>query len=768
VSDRADGMRQGALAGVRVLEAGTGVSAPLCTRVLRALGADVTRLMPSDGSRSAEPVTAFDAWLHVGKRSLSLSPDDADGVLARAAAGADLLVTNLSPTEQRAWGITPARLGTLSTDLVVLALSPCGTTGPWAHAPAPAINVSAIGGMSVILGEPGRPPLSFPFELPAMQAALHGAAAALTALFARRRSGHGQLVDVAEADVMAFLAGGMSLFILGSGGRWERRGFERHGGIYPSGFYPCQDGFVFLATQSRAQWKAFLRLMGNPEWAEADPVLQDGVAIGWQRADEVDLHFIPWLAERTRAELVEIAAREPDIVLGPINDVSDVLASTHLDQREFWEDVQMGGRTVRMPGFGCALSGTAVRAGAPPPPARAATSARPLAGHRIVEFGWNWAGPLVGQMLADMGAEVIKVETKSRLDFMRHWPHARAFFHNANRGKLSVSVNVKHPEGRDLVRRLVAHADAVFDNFSAGVMERNGFGWEALRAIKPDVIAMSMAMAGQTGPLRHLRGFATMATGFAGLESAIGYPATGPTGLPAIGIGDANAAIQGVIALLAALWHRDRTGEGRFIDLSQIEAATLLMADPIADYQTTGRIAGPHANHHDRMAPHGTYPVAGDDRWIAIAVTNDAEWNALVQTMEAPAWARDEALAHATERLRRRDELDTHLAGWTRGFERDSLVERLRSAGVAAAPVLEIDELNAWPHFVARNLYRDVPSFEGGTAPAYSTPWHLTATPGGIDRPSPKLGEHNDYVFGELLGLSEADRAALTEQEVIG
>jgi crotonobetainyl-CoA:carnitine CoA-transferase CaiB-like acyl-CoA transferase len=371
-------------------------------------------------------------------------------------------------------------------------------------------------------------------------------------------------------------------------------------------------------------------------------------------------------------------------------------------------------------------------------------------------------------MLADFGMEVIKVETASRVDFMRHWRHARPFFHNANRGKLSVSVNVKRPEGRELVRRLVRTADVVWDNFSAGVMARNGLGYEALRDVRPDLIVMSMAMAGQTGPLRHLRGFATTATGFAGVEAIVGYPHSGPTGLPSIGIGDANAAIQGVVAVLAALWHREQSGEGQFIDLSQIEAATTLMAAPIAEHQLSGRLRGPQANTHDRLAPHGIYPARGTERWLAIAVAGDEEWRTLVRLMGAPDWARDPALAVGAERLRRRDTIDAHLAAWTATMDRDALVDRLRDAGLAAAPVLEIDELHAWPHFVARGLFQEVESFDGGPGRVYATPWRLEDTPGGVDRPSPRCGEHDAYVFESLLGLSAAERAALAGCEVIG
>jgi crotonobetainyl-CoA:carnitine CoA-transferase CaiB-like acyl-CoA transferase len=778
------------------------VSAPWCTRILAALGAEVVKVEPLDGdparrwgSPAAEPGGtghgALFAWLNAGKRSVRLAGDPtSDGHLVeRLTAGADVVVTNLLPAEQASWGFTGSRLATAAPGLVTLSLSAYGSWGPWAHGAAESINVCAVGGVSIVLGEPGRVPLSFPFDLPAMQAGLHGAAAILSALLTRRRTGRGQRIEVAEADVMAFLAGGMSLFILGGGGKWSRRGLERHGGIYPSGFYPCKDGFIFLATQSRAQWTALLRLMGDPAWASADPALRDGVAIGWQRADEVDLHFIPWLAERTRAELVELAGRDPDIVLGPINDVSDVLAAPHLRARDFWDEIEAGERSIRMPGFGYTMTATPPRSGpaprlgadtasptfvtppsppAPPASVDAAIPRRSLAGYRAIEFGWNWAGPLVGQMLADMGVEVIKIESQSRQDFMRHWPHARAFFHNANRGKLSVSVDVKRPEGRELVRRLVRTADVVYDNFSAGVMTRNGLGYDSLRAVRPDVIVMSMGMAGQTGPLRHLRGFATTATGFAGLEATIGYPDVGSTGLPVIGLGDANAAIQGVVALLAALWHREQTGEGQFIDLSQIEAATTLMAAPIAEQQLTGRVRGPRANAHDRLAPHGIYPALGTERWVALAIRSDAEWNALVRAMGAPDWARDESLARSAERVQRRDEIDACLARWTATIERDALVALLRNAGLAAAPVLEIDEMNAWPHFVARGLWRDVDSFEGVPGRSYATPWHLDATPGGIDRPSPRLGEHEEYVFGSLLGLSAAERTALRNREVIG
>ena len=795
-----------ALAGLRVLECGQGLSAPFCTRLLAELGAEVLKVEPCggdparawgpfpDAAPSVEGSATFRAW-NGGKHSIELSGERAADARRIAALGADadVLVTNLLPRERAQWGLDLDVLERANPGLVTVLLSPYGETGPLAGERAAQINVCAAGGISVILGEPGRTPLSLPFGVPAQQAAMHGAAAALAALFARRRSGRGQRIDIAETDVLAFYAGGMSLFILGSGGKWKRRGFERHGGIYPSGFYPCKDGFIFLATQTRAQWKGFLRLMGDPEWAQADPALQDGVAIGWQRADEVDVHFIPWLAQHTRRELMEMAARA-DLVLGPINEAADILAEPHLEARGFWVEEQVGGRRVRLPGMGYRLSRTPWRRGSVPRlgdhdgagfashtgdpvtaereravavPRGRRPSRGPLAGLRAIELGFNWAGPLVGQILADMGMEVIKVESAGRLDFMRHWPHARAFFHNANRGKLSVSLDLKTATARDLLRQLAARSDLVFDNFAAGVMSRLGLGYEDLRSVNRDLVVLSMAMAGQEGPLKHLRGFATIATGFAGLEASVGYRDIGSTGFPAIGLGDANAAIQGVLAALAALWHRERGGEGQRIDLSQIEAATALAAELLAEAQLDDVTPHARANEHPRIAPHGIYPAAGDDRWIALAVLDDAGWQALVELLDEPDWAADPALAVASGRRARSEEIDRRLADWTRSQDRDVLVTRLCAHGLAATPVLEIEELASWGPLGARGVATQVESFEEGSGTVYNTPWHLTDSPRAIAGPSPRVGQHNGYVLGEILGLSDAEIASLERAGVL-
>ncbi len=784
-----------ALADLRVVEWSHGdLATRLAARLLGDFGAEVIQLNSHVTSPSDPVQAAMACFADAGKSRRSTASPRAPSVLAAA----DVLFE----CAEKPLPLRLERAARENAGLVRVSLSPLGTFGSLSGWHADQLQVCALSGISIALGEPGRPPLHFPFSIPALQASFHAASAALVAIEARERSGRGQVVEISATDILAFYAAGMNLFIAGSGGRWARRGFDRHGPIYPSGFYPCGDGYVFMATQSRKQWEGFLELMGDPDWGSEDPALRDGVAIGWKRAEEVDVHFIPWLTQFSRRELVQKARESGVLILGPINSVHETLEEPHLAERGFWTEVETAGRRIRFPGAGYRLSRTPLAIGprpggeaasgeassaGPMRPDRSRTSAssigepgdrdpradRPassaLSGLRIVEFGWNWAGPLVGQILADFGAEVIKIETSRRLDFMRHWGHARAFFQNANRNKRSITVDIAKPEGVRLVRELARQSDVFFDNFAAGVLARHGLGESDLLQVKPDLVVLSMAMAGQSGPLSHLRGFATIATGFAGIESAIGYPDCGPTGLPQIGLGDLNAAIQAVLAILVALRHRKRAGEGQFIDLSQIEAATALTGDPLIRYQLTGQVAEPCGNAHPEMAPHGTYPTSGKDRWVAIAVRDDREWQALVSAMGSPDWSRAEVLVRRAGRLARREEIDRRVAEWTSTQDRDPLAEKLQAAGVPAAPVLELAEMLGHPHFAERRLETRVPGEaapEGGWR-IYNTPWHFTSTPGEVRAPAPALGADNAYVFGELLGLSEDEIQRRKDEGVI-
>jgi benzylsuccinate CoA-transferase BbsF subunit len=351
---------------------------------------------------------------------------------------------------------------------------------------------------------------------------------------------------------------------------------------------------------------------------------------------------------------------------------------------------------------------------------------------------------------------------------MRFLDYTSWFFCHNNRSKMSATFNLGKPEGSQLVRRLARKADMVMDNFAAGVMAKNGLAYEDLRKENPGIIAISMSMAGQEGPLRGMRGFASIATGYAGLELMVGYPEVDTsTGLLPFGIGDTNMAIQAVVGALAALHHRERTGEGQFVDVSQIDSSVATLGEPLLDFQLSGKIAGPQGNRHTRFFPHGIFAASGDEQWLALAVRNEREWEALCGMIGRDDWGADAAFGDAAKRRARAEEIDAAVSSWCKAQERNAAAEALAAAGVPAAPLLDLEERNEHAHFEARGLTWEH-DFEGfDPCRIYATPWLLSATPAGLVRPTPKLGENNDYVFRELLELGDDEIERLREEGVL-
>jgi crotonobetainyl-CoA:carnitine CoA-transferase CaiB-like acyl-CoA transferase len=786
-----------ALEDLRVVEVGSHVSAPWCARLFADLGADVIKLEgpggdPSralgpfpDGRRDPEQSGTFH-YLNAGKRGVVADLDDPEQreFLHDLLAGADVLVENTEPAAYARWGLDAEVLLERHPHLVAVSISPYGRSGPLAEWPGSDLTAQATSSLPLALGMPDREPLRIPFDQADYQAALHAFSAALSALYERRTSGRGQGVDVSTAQVMAYCVGGMHLVGAKGGAKWGQRSTSMKGSMYPTGFFACKDGFVCIASQTPKQWEAFLALMDNPKWAKEGQA-GNAVYLGLVDSKPADKHFRTWLMEYTREELLQMAVAE-NIVMGVAQTVDEVLASEQLAFRELWSELTLGDRPVRVPKPGYAMSVTPTRIaargpaldadgatlrGALPAPIRlerGPRSARPLEGVRVLDFGWNWAGPMAGQLLADMGAEVIRVETSKRQDLMRFLDYTSFFFCHNNRNKMSATFNVAKAEGAELVRRLARKADIVMDNFAAGVMARNGLSYEDLRAENPGIVVVSMSMAGQQGPLSAMRGFASIATGYSGLELMVGYPEIDTsTGLLPFGLGDTSMAIQAVAGALAALHHRERTGAGQFVDVSQIDSATAALGEPLIDFQLSGRITGPQGNGHTFHCPHGVFAASGEEQWLAVAVRDAREWRALCRVIGRDAWAGDASFDGPEKRRARAKEIDSAIAGWVRGRDRDGAAAELAGAGVPAAPLLDLEERNAHPHFQARGLVLEH-EFEGfDPCRIYATPWLLSATPAALVRKTPKLGEDNDYVFRELLGLGAEEIERLTEEGVL-
>ncbi|MCC7273607.1 MAG: CoA transferase [Alphaproteobacteria bacterium] len=401
----------------------------------------------------------------------------------------------------------------------------------------------------------------------------------------------------------------------------------------------------------------------------------------------------------------------------------------------------------------------------------------PLAGIRVLDLGWVWSGPLVATILGEFGAEVIKVEHGKRLDStrMRGRPlrdgkpvegpsiELSPMFHQTNHGKRSITLNLKDERACDLLRRLVAISDVVVENLSPGALDRAGLGYDRLKACNPRIVMASMSAAGQFGPLADMRAYAPVMSSFVGLETLIGYPGAGPEGAMNVGLGDPNAATHALAAVLYALDRREVTGEGMYIDLSQIECLAMTMVQPFLEAAFSGRQPAVPGNRRADAAPHGFFPCAGTDRWVSIAVLTDADWS----TLAAMAAIDEPRFATLAGRKAHEDDLEAALAGWTRGQDRDTLAARLRRAGIAASPVLGLEEQWEDAHLASRGVRVPVAHPLYGDELLYTAPWRMSETPPRIACSSPILGADNAAVLSGRLGLSEAEMRELRDADVI-
>jgi benzylsuccinate CoA-transferase BbsF subunit len=371
---------------------------------------------------------------------------------------------------------------------------------------------------------------------------------------------------------------------------------------------------------------------------------------------------------------------------------------------------------------------------------------------------------------------VIKVESRSPLDFMRQGrplvgtakdPEQNPVFQNVNRGKLSLCINLQKPGAADVMKDLVRNSDVVIDNFAPGVMDKFGLGWEQLAAVRPDLVMCSMSAAGQHGPLRGIRTYAVMIGALSGLNSMVGYTGDRVIAVQSPPYADPNAGIHAAFGILAALWRRERTGEGAYIDLSQWEAAVNMMGAHVMDYVRNRRVPGTCGTQQEAYSPSGHYPVAGEDKWISITIANDDAWHRLAEALGHPAWTSEKRFATGAQRLANRNALDALLADTTREADGGRLSETLRRAGIPSFPLLDIPDIAGHRYFKERELFEAVAHPILQSVPVYRLPWRRNGNPIPITRRAPYLGEHSDRILREILHKSSADIDALRGSGVL-
>ncbi len=801
------------LSGIRVLDLTT-ARCEIAGRILVDLGAEVIKIEPPGGcearrmppfedGREAEPDgSLYWAAYGAGKRSIVLDLETGAGreQLRALAAGADVLIESFAPGRLAALGLGYEDLRALNPALVYASITPFGQSGPDAQSPATDLTIEAAGGLLSLQGDGDRPPV--PVGYP--QAGLHGgaqaAADAVVALVERDRSGLGQHLDVSMQACMVWTMMDASGYPANEGGDKQGYGDDRAGPLPPhdSGLHlprvvEATDGHVIvtmgvnlpqrIALNEIIAWmrEDGLELPGRIEsvdwdhWHEefADPGAVPPEAVA--RINEAIQRAVEFLGTKSKAELQERAVASGALI-APINTAVDLLADRQLAHRGYWKQVDgrpHAGPFARpsrtpldrprpAPVLGEANRLLRDRRGpAAAAPAAAGPRTRAFDGLKVADFSWVGVGPLLGKALADHGATVVRVESANRVETLRgappfkdgvRDPNRSQFFANFNSSKLGLTLDLSSEGGRTLARKLAAWADVVLESFTPGTMEQHGLDWETLREGRDDLLMVRTCLRGQTGPEASFTGFGSQGAALAGLHGVTGWPDRAPHG-PYGAYTDFINPRFGLAVVASALRERARSGRGQLIDISQVEVGIHFVAPLMLDYAVNGRVAPP-AGHDSRTAcPHGVYPVAGIERYIAIACETGEQWRSLCDLAGLEGFEGGEFDTYEGRRAAR-ERIDEAIRGWCAGQDGHALAARLKAAGVPASAVLRPSDLYADAQLAYRGFHVTLDHPVMGPTPYDGLATVYSETPGLLRKPAPLLGEDTHYVLTEFLGLS--------------
>jgi crotonobetainyl-CoA:carnitine CoA-transferase CaiB-like acyl-CoA transferase len=401
-------------------------------------------------------------------------------------------------------------------------------------------------------------------------------------------------------------------------------------------------------------------------------------------------------------------------------------------------------------------------------------STLPLKGIRIADFGQIIAVPYTAQMLAWLGAEVVLIETEQRLT-TRIWPpfaeaepgvNRSGGFNLVNTSKMSCTLNLRNPEGVDLARQIIAVSDVVMENYSSGTMERMGLGYDDVRPLRPDVVYLSLGAFGRTGPMKDLVGFHSVINLFSGLASVTGHKGSHPRIMGGL-FPDAFSGCYCILAMLEALYHRANTGEGQHIEIAMTEVLATLLPEAVMEYTLDGAEPERVGNRHQYKVPHNVFRCQGQEKWVAISVESDAQFQALAQVAGIPGWAEDHRFANVEARLKHQDELEPLIQEWTMGLQVEDVVQILQLSGVPAGPVLDSAQVLADPHMIDRGFVQSPNHREVGQRPMGTFSWNVDGDRPGVPMTAPLLGEHNRKVVQELLQVPDDEFERLLANGVI-
>ena len=583
-----------------------------------------------------------------------------------------------------------------------------------------------------------------------------------------------------------------------------RMGINRYPPTYPLGVFPCRDGWLGVTVLTPSQWHSFCRLLDMNEFADIE-LFQSSVG----RLQAIDV-LEPVIREKLlehSAEDLFYRGQNNAIPLARVPTMEQLFGVDQFVERHAFSKAKLPeGDELTVPSVSFRLFDTPPHFGgpvaalgehndmyaraAPRPAAPVRTvrkfAARPLegaggrrttdalAGLRVVDLSMGWAGPLAARHMADMGAEVIKVESCERFDWWRSWEATPQWiaddgaekstaFNTVNRNKRNITLDLEDPEGRDLLLRLVAKANVVVENYSGGVLPKLKLGYEVFREANENIILLSMPAFGSTGPWSQFRAYGSTVEQSSGLPHLNGLAEDPPT-MQHVAFGDAVGGLNGAAALLTALRHQARTGAGQFVDLSQVEGLFPLAAHGILHYAANGEAPARQGNISPVCAPHGVYPCRGEDSWIALQIFDEDQWRALQGEIGESVLC----FGDVVDRHNQRAALDAAIGAWTARHDANQLMLRLQHVGIPAAAAYSPKEILDDPHLAARGFWQWLDRAVVGRQPNPSPPYRSSAEPFVIATPAPTLGQHNDDVLGGLLGLGDSDLTDLRERGIIG
>jgi crotonobetainyl-CoA:carnitine CoA-transferase CaiB-like acyl-CoA transferase len=801
--------RTGLLADIRVVDCSENVSGAYATRLLAGLGADVVRIEPPAGDRvrslgpfpkdNPDPeLGVAHLYYNAGKRSAVIGPSMPPGraELLQVLPGHDILVHSWSEGAAGRLGLTDNELVTANPTLRTVAVTHWGRTGPYSDRPANELAVEALCGFASMHGDPPREP----FVMPAHQyECFAGTYAALGAIASILGGPQRVEVSVLEAAVFAIESRLVS---------WEythrapKRRLHTFDAFYPLNIWPMNDGALVLALYHPRDWEGLALLLGDEALQTGDDFRSNIRRVRSRAA--VDDRLGQLLRERSMREVFEPAI-ELRSAVGMVMDAQRLLDDPHLADRGALVEVDhpIVGR-YRMPGSPFITSECGWRVGRAPllgehtvevvgrndPGARidfpASTDSLPLDGVRILDLTTAWAGPSATRALGALGADVIKVESTMTYDGWRgpvvppppgigiyadndpgDRPYERTpLFGTANRNKRGISLDISSEEGRTLFLRLVEHSDVVLSNFSARVLPNLRIAYDDLRASRADIILLSMPAYGNTGPYANGVAYGNTMEAMAGMAARFGYADGPPHITHDLTWGDPVAGAHAAVAVVAALWHRRRTGRGTFIDLSQQETMLAYLGDALVARTAFGMTLGRQGAASASFAPHGYFPCAGDDEWVAIAAEDDEQWRGVASALNSE-WLTGVWFSTNESRRAHENELNAAIAEITSKWDKRAIARRIAEQGGIAAPVMRLRELYGEPQVAARDVIEQVVHPVAGARMMPRVPIRLDNRPLSTRLPAPTYGQDNRAVFAELLGLTDQEIDGLDARAVI-